>query len=38
VWVLDEKEEVLRDLTRAYEDAKEDILRKKNQVDKLLLR
>ncbi|MCL4442025.1 MAG: hypothetical protein M1609_15975 [Firmicutes bacterium] len=38
VWVPDEKEEALRDLTRAYEDAQEDILRKKNQIGKLLLR
>lgn len=38
VWVPDEKEEALRDLTRAYEDAKEDVLRKKNQISKFLLR
>ncbi|WP_170291134.1 IS110 family transposase [Neomoorella glycerini] len=37
VWVADEKEEALRHLTRAYEDAQEDILRKKNQNGKLLL-
>lgn len=38
VWVPDEKEEALRDLVRAREDAQEDVLRKRNQISKLLLR
>jgi transposase len=38
VWVPDEQQEALRDLTRAREDAKEDLLRKRNQLSKFLLR
>lgn len=38
VWVPDEKEEALRDLVRAREDAQEDVLRKRNQISKMLLR
>ncbi|TDA70064.1 MAG: IS110 family transposase [Clostridia bacterium] len=38
VWVPDENQEALRDLTRAREDAKEDVLRKRHQISKFLLR
>lgn len=38
VWVPDEDHEALRDLTRAREDAKEDVLRKRQQLSKFLLR
>lgn len=38
VWVPDEKQEALRDLVRAREDVQEDVLRKRNQISKLLLR
>lgn len=38
VWVRDENQEALRDLTRAREDAKEDVLRKRHQISKFLLR
>lgn len=38
VWVPGEKQEALRDLVRAREDTQEDILRKRNQISKFLLR
>lgn len=38
VWVPDEKQEALRDLVRAREDTQEDIIRKRNQISKFLLR
>lgn len=38
VWVPDEEHEALRDLTRAREDAREDLLRVRNRLLKLLLR
>lgn len=38
VWVPDENQEALRDLVRAREDTQEDILRKRNQISKFLLR
>ncbi|MFZ5649461.1 MAG: IS110 family transposase [Bacillota bacterium] len=38
VWVPDGKQEALRDLVRAREDAREDIIRKRNQIIKFLLR
>lgn len=38
VWVPSEEQEALRDLVRAREDAKEDILRKRHQLNKFLLR
>jgi len=38
VWVPDEKQEAIRDLVRAREDAQKDILRKRNQISKFLLR
>jgi len=38
VWVPDEKEEALRDLTRAREEAVRDCTRKKQQLSKFLLR
>jgi transposase len=38
VWVPDEKQEALRDLVRAREDTQEDIIRKRNQIGKMLLR
>ena len=38
VWVPDEESEALRDLTRAREDAVEDLTAKRNQLTKFLLR
>ena len=38
VWVPGEEDEALRDLVRAREDAKEDLLRAKHRIGKLLLR
>ena len=38
VWVPGEEDEALRDLVRAWEDAKEDLLRAKHRIGKLLLR
>ena len=38
VWVPDERQEALRDLVRAREDAVEDVRRKRNQITKFLLR
>lgn len=38
VWVPNEKQEALRDLVRAREDTQEDIIRKRNQISKFLLR
>lgn len=38
VWVPGEEDEALRDLVRAREDAKEDLLRSKHRLRKLLLR
>jgi len=38
VWVPDEQEEALRDLTRARADAVEDVVRKRHQLSKFLLR
>ncbi len=38
VWVPDEEHEAMRDLVRAREDAAEDLLRKRNQLSKYLLR
>ena len=38
VWVPDEASEALRDLVRARDDAKEDLLRAKHRLSKLLLR
>jgi transposase len=38
VWVPDETQEALRDLSRAREDAQEDLVRKRHQLTKFLLR
>ncbi|HHY31751.1 MAG TPA: IS110 family transposase [Firmicutes bacterium] len=38
VWVPDERQETLRDLLRAREDACQDLLRKRHQLSKFLLR
>jgi transposase len=38
VWVPDQKQEALRDLVRSREDANVDLLRKRNQLGKFLLR
>ncbi len=38
VWVPDEEHEALRDLVRAREDARQDLSRKRHQLDKFLLR
>lgn len=38
VWVPDEKQEALRDLVRAREATLEDIIQKRNQISKFLLR
>lgn len=38
VWVPDEEHEALRDLTRAREDAREDLLRARHRLSKFLLR
>lgn len=38
VWVPDEEQEAFRDLTRAREDIHEDMVRKRNQIGKFLLR
>jgi len=38
VWVPREEDEILRDLVRAREDAKEDLLRAKHRLEKFLLR